>query len=154
MLNHPEVIQTDERLTATIHLTIPRAEIGLVMGPAIAEVLAALAAQGIEPVGPCFSFHPQRPTEIFDFAVGFPVNAAIIPVGRVKPGKLPAVTTARMIYQGGYDGLAAAWGDFCLWIETEGLTAQDSLWECYLVGPESSPNPADWRTELNRPLSM
>ena len=26
------------------------------------------------------------------------------------------------------------------------------LWECYTVGPESSPDSADWRTELNRPL--
>ena len=26
------------------------------------------------------------------------------------------------------------------------------LWEWYVVGPHRSPNPADWRTELNRPL--
>jgi len=26
------------------------------------------------------------------------------------------------------------------------------LWERYLTGPESNPDPATWRTELNRPL--
>ena len=27
------------------------------------------------------------------------------------------------------------------------------LWECYVAGPESNPDPATWRTELNRPLT-
>jgi len=35
-----------------------------------------------------------------------------------------------------------------IWSET----FQD-LWEVYVAGPESGPDPATWRTELNRPLS-
>ena len=27
-----------------------------------------------------------------------------------------------------------------------------TLWERYVIGPESSPDPADWRTELVQPL--
>jgi hypothetical protein len=38
--------------------------------------------------------------------------------------------------------------------ETEGFNAQDSLWECYLSGPESSLDPDKWLTELNRPLTL
>jgi effector-binding domain-containing protein len=68
--------------------------------------------------------------------------------------KLPAAKIVRTTYRGGYEGLGAAWGEFCVWIETEGLNAQDSLWECYLSGPESSPDPDKWRTELNRPLTL
>jgi hypothetical protein len=49
MLDTPQVIQTDERLTAVIHLTISRAEISHVMGPAINEVISTLIAQGIKP---------------------------------------------------------------------------------------------------------
>ena len=55
--------------------------------------------------------------------------------------KLPAVKVVRTIYQGGYEGLGAAWAEFCAWIETEGLNVQERLWECYLSGPESSPDP-------------
>ena len=44
------------------------------------------------------------------------------------------------------------WGEFMTWIDAEGLTPAPGLWEQYVVGPESSPNPADLRTELNRPL--
>ena len=152
MLNNPKIIQAKEQLTAVIHLTIARAEIQNVMGAAIAEVLSSLAAQGIAPAGPCFSYHLKVPSDIFDFEVGFPVGKPVSPTGRVKASKLPAAKLARTIYHGGYEGLGAAWGEFRAWIETEGLSAQDCLWECYLAGPESSPDPAKWNTELNCPL--
>ena len=74
MLDNPEVIQTDEQLTAVIHLTIPRSDIGNVMGSAIAEVMSTIAAQGIVPNGPCFSYHLKLPSDTFDFEVGFPVK--------------------------------------------------------------------------------
>jgi effector-binding domain-containing protein len=151
-MDKPHFIQTNEQPTAVIRLTVSRAEISHVMGPAIAEVMAAITAQGAERVGPCFTYHMKRPSDLFDFEVGFPVNGPITPAGRVKRGKLPAAKIVRTTYSGGYEGLASAWGEFCAWIETEGLIPQDSLWECYLSGPESNPDPATWRTELNRPL--
>ena len=122
------------------------------MGPAINEVISIITAQGINPAGPCFSFHWKRPSDIFDFEVGFPVNTPITPTGRVKMSKIPAGKIVRTIYRGRYEGLASAWGEFCAWIETEGLSVQDSLWECYVAGPESSTDFGKWCTELNRPL--
>jgi effector-binding domain-containing protein len=152
MIDPPEIVHANEQLTAVIHLTVPRAEIVSVMGPAIAEVLSALATQGLSPAGPCFSYHTRRPSDTFDFEVGFPVSSPVSPAGRVKSSKLPAAKVARTIYRGGYEGLGAAWGEFCAWIEAEGLNPQDGLWECYISGPESNPDPDKWRTELNRPL--
>lgn len=64
----------------------------------------------------------------------------------------PAVKVARTVYIGPYEGLAGAWGKFCAWIQANGHTRREDLWGCYLVGPESSPDPADRRTELNRLL--
>ena len=153
MIDTPQLIHTEEQLTAVIHLTVPRAEISNVMGPAIAEIMSIITAQGATITGPCFSYHPKRPTDIFDFEVGFPVSQPITAAGRVKMSKLPAVKVVQTIYQGGYEGLGAAWGEFCKWIEAKELNVQESLWECYLTDPESSPDPAKWRTELNRPLS-
>ena len=69
-----------------------------------------------------------------------------------RPGTLPAVKVARTVYQGGYEGLGGAWGELMRWIEAQGHTAATDLWECYLAGPESGPDPSAWRTELNRPL--
>ena len=153
MIDTPQLIQTEEQLTAVIHLTVSRAEISHVMGLAITEIMSIITAQGAAITGPCFSYHPKRPTDIFDFETGFSVSRPITAAGRVKMSNLPAVKVVRTIYQGGYEGLGAAWGEFCKWIEAEELNVQESLWEYYLTDPESNPDPAKWRTELNRPLS-
>jgi effector-binding domain-containing protein len=58
----------------------------------------------------------------------------------------------RTVYHGGYEGLPSAWAEFDAWIASEGLAIGPDLWEVYVTGPESGPDPAIWRTELNRPL--
>ena len=82
-----------------------------------------------------------------------PVTAAVSAAGRVKAGQLPAAMVARTVYHGPYEGLGPAWAEFDAWIAAEGRTPAPDLWECYVAGPESNPDPATWRTELNRPLT-
>lgn len=152
MLDAPQIAETTDQATACISMVVPRAEIQSVMGPAIREVYAAIAAQGIAPAGPWFTHHRRRPTDTFDFDVCVPVATPITASGRVQPGLLPAARVARAVYSGPYEGLGAAWGEFCNWIEANGHTPREDLWERYVVGPESSADPAAWRTELNRAL--
>ena len=71
---------------------------------------------------------------------------------RIRRGTLPAVKVARTIYSGPYEGLPGAWDEFSTWMKKSGLSQAEDLWELYSVGPQSSANPADWRTELNKPL--
>lgn len=153
MLDEPQILKTDAQLTAIIRLTIPREEIQNVMGPGIAELMAAAAAQGIGPAGPVFSHHLRIDPDTFDFELGVPVTAPVAAAGRVKAGQLPAATVARTVYHGPYEGLGPAWEEFDAWIAAEGHTAAPDLWECYVAGPESNPDPAHWRTELKRPLT-
>ena len=153
MLDRPQIVQTGVQLTAIIPLTIPRAEIRHVMGPGIAELMAAVAAQGIGPAGPVFSHHLRMDPDTFDFEIGVPVRTAVSPAGRVKASQLPATTVARTVYHGPYEGLGPAWAEFGAWIAAEGRTPATDLWECYVAGPESNPDPSTWRTELNRPLT-
>jgi effector-binding domain-containing protein len=152
MLDRPHIAQTPAQATAVIRLTVPRAEIQAVMGPGIRELMAAVAAQGIATSGAWFTHHFRHPTETFDFEIGVRVAAPVAAAGRVQPGELRAATVARTVYRGPYEGLAAAWGEFMAWIEAQGRTPAPDLWECYVAGPESGPDPAAWRTELNRPL--
>lgn len=152
MIDPPQIVQTTARHAAVIRLTVPRSDMGRVMGPAIGEVIAAVGAQGQQPVGPVFSHHFTMTPEQFDFEVGVPVARAISAAGRVKPGTLPAARVARTVYRGGYEGLGSAWGEFDAWVRANGHSPAPDLWECYTAGPESGPNPAHWRTELNRPL--
>lgn len=152
MIDEPQVLETEERDTAVIRMTVPRAEIEPAMDAAIAEVFSAVGGQGVPPAGPVFTYHFAIDPETFDFEVGVPVARPVSEQGRVRPGRLPAATVARTVYHGGYDGLGAAWGELKAWVAAAGHQAADHLWECYTVGPESGPDPSTWRTELNQPL--
>lgn len=153
MLDTPHIAQTAAQRTAVIRLTVPRADIQRVMGPGHRELMAAIAAQGVAPAGPWFTHHLKVPDDTFDFEIGVPVAAPVSPAGRVQPGELPAATVARTVYHGPYEGLATAWGQLMAWIDARGHASAPDLWECYVAGPEASPDPANWRTELNRPLA-
>ena len=153
MLDTPEIAQTVARPTATLRVTVPRAEIQNVMGPGHGELMAAVAAQGIAATGPWFTHHLRMDPEVFDFEIGVPVSAPIAAAGRVRPGQWPAATMARTVYHGGYEGLGAAWAEFDAWIRAEGHVPAPDLWERYVAGPESNADPATFRTELNRPLT-
>ena len=152
MIETPQLADSAAQLNAHIHLTIPRDQIQHVMGPGIGEILAALAAQGIAPAGPLYTHHLRIEPDIFDFEICVPVASPVTAVGRVKPGQRSAATVVRTVYHGPYEGLGAAWGEFMAWITAQGLKTGSDIWECYLVGPESTPDPAGWRTELNRVL--
>jgi effector-binding domain-containing protein len=153
MLDAPRIVQTSAQPAAVLHVTIPRDQIRNVMGPSIGELMAAVAQQGIAPTGPLFAHHLRMAPDVFDFELGVPVSAPVAEAGRVHAGQLPAARVARTVYHGDYEGLGSAWGEFDTWIRSEGHTPAPDLWECYLAGPESNPDPASWRTELNRPLA-
>ena len=152
MLDTPQIIQTTAQTAAVIHLTIPRSDMMKVFGPAAGELMAALAAQGTKPEGAIFAHHLKMSADNFDFELGVRVSTPVKATGRVKPGELPAAKVVRTVYSGPYEGLPAAWGELTKWIKVNGHEQADELWELYSVGPQSTPDPAGWRTELNRPL--
>ena len=153
MIDTPEIVTTQAQKTACIHLVVARDQIRHVMGPGLAEVTAALQAQGISPVGPWFTHHLRKPADTFDFEICVPIEGDVTPVGRVVPGTLPATTVARTIYRGPYEGLGGAWAQFQNWIFTNGYEPAAELWERYLSGPGSGSDPSKWETELNRPVT-
>ena len=153
MLETPQIVRSTWIRSAVIRLTIPRAEIQQVMGAAIQELMAGLSAQGITPAGPLYSYHRRMDPEVFDLEVGVPIASPVTPAGRIRAGELPATRVAHAVYRGPYEGLAGAWGELDRWLAEAGHTPRPDLWECYVAGPETSADPADWRTELNRPLA-
>jgi effector-binding domain-containing protein len=152
MISRPQILQTMAEAAAVIHVTVPRSEMRRVFGPAVGELTAALAAQGVKPCSAVFAHHLKLGPDTFDFELGAKVEVPVTATGRVKPGELPATKVARTIYSGPYEGLPLAWGEFDAWMKANGHEKAESLWELYSVGPQSTPDPANWRTELNRPL--
>ena len=160
MIEPPRMADSKAQAAAVIHLTMPRDQIQRFMEPAIEELKAAFSEQGWEEAGPLFSHHLTLSSETFDFEVGIPVKGRVHPVGRVNPGELPAAQVARTIYHGPYEGLFSAWDEFGKRVTAElgeliageGLERSQTLWECYISGPESNPDPSTWQTELNLPF--
>lgn len=152
VIDTPRLAPTTACHTAVIRLTVPRADIHTVMGPAMQEVIAAVGAQGATATGPLFSHHFRMQPDIFDLEVGMPVLEPFAPTGRVIAGTLAAGPAARAVYRGGYHRLGAAWGEFDAWLRSQSLRVAPDLVEHYVKGPESSPHADDWETELVRPL--
>lgn len=149
MITPPELITTQEVATAVIHLVIPGRDMPKYMDPAIQEVIKTITGQGSQIAGPMFCYHHRRPSDTFDFEIGFPVNKAIKEEGRVKNSKLPAVNVVRSVYQGPYEGLAQAWPALQQWVRSNGHGETGSFWESYLNNPDEVKDPKDYRTELN-----
>jgi len=149
MITQPELFTTQEVITAAIPLIIPGRDMPRYMDPAIEEILALLKRQGIQPNGPMFSYHHRRPSDTFDFEIGFPISRAIKPEGRVISSKLPSVKVVRSVYQGPYEGLAQAWPVLQKWVRENGHGETGRFWERYLNNPNDVMDPKDYRTELN-----
>lgn len=159
MIEAPEIVQSQHQTAAVIRIQCPREQIKAEVEPAIKEILAALAAQGTSPQGPLFMHHLTMSRTHFDVEIGFPVGTAVSESGRVRMSALPAARVARTIYRGPYEGLSAAWDELGRRLSKDGPVDRsvpsplETLWERYLVGPETSSDPSQWRTELNLPLT-
>ncbi len=152
MIESPVVAYVPAQWAATIHIETSRSDMQRVMGPGIGEAFAAVKAQGIGPAGPWYAHHLKMAPDTFDFDICVPVLAPVTAIGRVKPWQRPALKVVSTVYHGPYEGLGDAWHEFDGWIKANGLETASDLYERYVFGPESSPDPASWRTELSRPI--
>jgi uncharacterized protein YndB with AHSA1/START domain/effector-binding domain-containing protein len=152
LIDVPVITETTPQLAAAIHVTVPRDGIRSVMGPGLTEIMTTIKAQGLTQAGPWFTHHLTMDPKTFDFEICVPVAKEVTPAGRVVNRVVPAGKVALTTYQGAYEQLGDGWKAFDTWIGANGHVPAPDLYETYTVGPESSPNAADWRTELRRPI--
>ncbi len=153
MIETPQVTTVPATLTAVIRLHIPCEDCRKEFSPAVTEILAELARQGIKPAGPLFDHHFSAPGTHFDFEIGFPTATPVQPAGRIIPSERPELRAVRTVLHGDYELLPEAWPEFMKWIGSQGLQTTEDFWQIFATGPEASDNPEDWRTELVRPLT-
>jgi effector-binding domain-containing protein len=151
-LEAPQIVDSPEQFVAKIPLRVERDQMPVVMGPGITEVFSVISAQSITPTGPWFAHHFEISETHFDFAICVPVASPVTASGRVIPGVRAAACVAQAVLCGPYEHLGDGWGELMAWIEAQALKPRSDLWEVYVTGPESGPDSATWRTQLNRPL--
>lgn len=101
MIESIRIIRTKPQTIAFIPITVAREEIRRVMGPGLTELRAALAAQNVAVTGPWFTHHLRNPGATFDFEICLPIQTAVVPSGRMRPGQWSAMTVAQTVYHGG-----------------------------------------------------
>ncbi len=153
MIEPPSIVGLPARSTAFIAFSVTPAEMREAMGPGFQELMAALQSQGLRPAGPVCAHHLHRPGARFEFELTVSVAQRVTPTGRVQPGQWPAMRAVRTVYHGAYEGLPAAWGEFTQWIAAHDVAVAPDFYECYLLGPRTSADSADWRTEFISPLA-
>lgn len=139
------------QLTAVITGTVPLAEVGRWLPIAYDEVFAALARQGIDPVGPPFARYDLL-GDRFVMEAGAPIARPIASVGRVIPGSLPSGPVAITTHVGPYDRLGDAVDALTAWVVAQGSNPEGAHWEIYYSDPILEPDPASWRTDVVLPM--
>ena len=151
----PVVVEVEPTTTAVVRSVVPTTGLADFFDRAFGQLGAALAEQGVAPTGAAFALYHRAPDDTADLEVGFPTAGAIEPRGDVEPSRLPGGRVARAVHAGSFDGLGDAWGRLLDWVRAEGLEPgpTEAFWEVYLTEPSPDMDPADLRTELNRPVA-
>ncbi|WP_169581838.1 MULTISPECIES: GyrI-like domain-containing protein [Microbacterium] len=139
--------------TAGVRRAVPMDALTDFFAEAFTETMRVLEMQGIPPVGPPFGKYYGMPGATVDVEAGFPVAAAIASSGEVVPGRLPDSRVVEAEHVGSYDTLEETYAEMQRFMAGEGLTGGDVMWESYLNGPATEPDPTQWRTVISIPLA-
>jgi effector-binding domain-containing protein len=144
MIESIGVEKVTARTTAVVRGHARPEEIGPVVGQAYGEVAAALAAQGMAPMGPPFVRYGREAmtsdgqSDEFSLAAGFPCTGPVAAAGRVEPMELPGGDAVVAVHVGQWDQLGEAYREVDVWMTEHELVAADDPWETYLDGPEAA----------------
>jgi effector-binding domain-containing protein len=131
----------------------PMSEIPTFLGRGFGVLFGQLGRLGIPPAGPPFVIYHAFGPETFDAEVCVPTQRVLDGTADgVTSRELPAVTVARTLHVGPYEGLATAYEALTDWIATHGTEATGPVRERYLNGPGDGAAPADYRTEIEMPV--
>lgn len=136
-----------------LHEVVPMQSLSEFFGRAFAQVAEALGRLGVAPAGPPVAYYSGMPEGAIDVTAGFPVAQPVTPTEGLVAVTLSGGATVEATHVGPYDTLGETYGAIAGWLEEQGLTASDAMWEEYLVGPESDADPGRWQTRIVFPLA-
>jgi effector-binding domain-containing protein len=132
--------------------TVPVAELTEFFGRAFEAAAAELGRLGLRPVGPPVALYDGEVGADADVTAGFPVHDEVA----VGPGTvlvvLPAGAAVEVVHVGPYDAMEATYRELQAWFAEQGITPSSRMWEEYLVGPETTPDPSGWQTKIVWPV--
>lgn len=128
------------------------------MNKMINEVDLYMTSNNIEKVGNPFVLYNQwneeEGTAIYSAGYFTPSEVITPAESTVLNGYMPNQRTLKTTLKGDYKNLKEAWDSSYAYIQKNGLTVDENSqpFEVYVTGPEKSPNPATWITQIYIPL--
>ncbi len=141
----------NETKTAVVRATAPLRELPGVIGDAYGEIMACFSRTGLSPTGFPFVLYRNEDMTALQVEMGFPVDREVQPEGRVEAGTIPGGDVLTEVHVGPYTELERTYTPVMKYIEDQGLTVTEWMYEVYLNSPEDTPE-TELRTEICFPL--
>lgn len=124
------------------------------LGKAYGSLFAYLGKMGEFPAGPpfCLYHDEEYKEEDTDLEACVPTAKLLPGEGDVKGYELSGARVASTLHMGSYEQIGDAYQELMPWISDQGYRPASPCREVYLVGPDTSENPAEYRTEIICPI--
>ena len=142
---------------AVLRTRVTAQTIGDDVGAAFGVLMGAVGQSGAGFAGPPFLVM----TEVVDadggagaIEVGIPVATPFTGCDGVTGEERPAHLVAATVHRGRYDEEGPAYAAVEQWVQAHGHTSTGAPREVYLTSPMDTPDPADYLTEVQFPISV
>lgn len=147
------LIDVEEQPTVGLRREVRTEALADFLTTAFTTVMEALSDAGGQPDGAPFALFRGTPSDVVDVEAGFPVAAPITLPGEFASGTLPAARAVEAVHMGSYETLPQTYAEIEGYIAEHDLRPLGDMWERYESGPDSDPDPANWRTRVLWPVS-
>lgn len=148
----PTIVHCAEQPTAVLRESVAMDALSEFFSRAFAAVTAETQRQNIQLSGPPFALYRGTPTQTVDVEAGFPIRGTLADTDTVVTGALPEAEAFEAVHVGPYDTLERTYTAVQDRIRAAGRTPSDTMWEYYLNGPSTEPDPLKWQTRIVWPV--
>ena len=127
-------------------------EIAKTLGECLPTVFAFCQKHGIPFAGPPFTRYVEMGRGLWTIEAGLTTAGPHQGEGDIIATELPGGEAAVAIHKGSYETLGETHAAIERWLDDNKLTA-GMPWETYITDPGTTPNPAEWQTEVVYPLA-
>lgn len=132
---------------------VQKSEISSALGELLGGAFGHATKSGAALAGPPLCRYRELSSGGLTLEAGVPVAVPAAGEGDVLAGTLPEGPVASTVHTGPYDTLNEAYTALEKWIAENELKPAGDPWEVYLTDPGEVPDPANWQTEVNWPVS-
>ena len=153
MTPEPVPVHCSEQPTAVVREQVALDALTEFFGRAFGTVAAEAHAQNVQLAGPPFALYRGMPAQTVDVEAGFPVAGTLSGTPAVAAGTLPEADAFEAVHVGSYETLTETYAALQDRIREAGKNPSATMWEFYLNGPSTEPDPSKWQTRVVWPVT-